>query len=93
MNDQESITGEEIGEKLLQSVREMQAGLGRVVYCPITEIRAKTGLSEAQFAELLGMSVPILKQLEQGLRQLTGTENTLLNIIDKHPEVLRELAA
>jgi putative transcriptional regulator len=93
MNDQEYIKGEEIGEKLLQSVREMQAGLGRVVYYPITEIRAKTGLSEAQFAEHLGMSVPILKQLEQGLRQPTGAENTLLRIVDKHPEVLKELAA
>jgi len=93
MNDHDFITGEEIGEKLLQSVREMQAGLGRAVYSPITEIRAKTGLSEAQFAEFLGMSVPLLNQLEQGLRQPTGAENTLLKILDKHPEVLRELAA
>jgi hypothetical protein len=54
MNDQDFITGEELGEKLLQSVREMQTGLGRVLYSPISEIRVKTGLSEVQFAELLG---------------------------------------
>jgi putative transcriptional regulator len=93
MNEQDYITGEEIGEKLLQSVREMQAGLGRVVFSPIAEIRAKTGLSEAQFAELIGITIPNLIQLEQGLRQPSGTESTLLKIIDKHPDVLRELAA
>ena len=38
MNNQDYITGEEFGEKLLQSVREMQAGLGNVVYSPIFDI-------------------------------------------------------
>lgn len=93
MSDQDFITGEELGEKLLQSVREMQAGLGRVVFSPVAEIRAKTGLSEAQFAELLGITVPILQQWEQGVRQPAGAESTLLRIAERHPEVLRELAA
>jgi len=93
MNEQDYITGEEIGEKLLQSVRQMKAGLGQVVYSPVTEIRAKTGLSEVRFAELLGVTVPVLQEWEEGIRQPKGAESTLLKIAEKHPEVLRELAA
>ena len=93
MHDQDYMTGEELGEKLLQSVREMQAGLGRVVYSPVAEIRARTGLSEAQFADLLGIPVPLLQQWEQGAQQPGGAASTILRIAERHPKVLRELAA
>ena len=93
MNNQDYITGEEFGEKLLQSVREMQAGLGNVVYSPIFDIRTKTGLTEAQFAALLGVSVPLLQEWERGAQQPVGAASTLLQIAERHPEVLRELAA
>ena len=93
MSNQDFITGEELGVKLLQSVREMQAGLGRVVYYPIAEIRTKTGLSEAQFAALLGVNLSLLRQWEEGEQQPAGAASTLLRIAERHPEVLRELAA
>ncbi|MGZ9055547.1 hypothetical protein [Methylomagnum sp.] len=32
MNNQDFMTGEELGEKLLQAVREMQAGLGQMAH-------------------------------------------------------------
>ena len=93
MSNQDYITGEELGEKLLQSVREMKAGLVRVVYSPIDEIRTKTGLSKTQFAALLGISVTLLQEWEQGVQQPVGAASTLLRIAERHPEVLRELAA
>ena len=93
MSNQGFITGEELGEKLLQSVREMQAGLGRIVYSPITDIRTKTGLSETQFADLLGVPVFTLQEWEQGVQQPVGAASTVLRIAERHPEVLRELAA
>ena len=35
----------DIGEELLQSIRDMKAGKGRVVLSPAIEARSKTGLS------------------------------------------------
>lgn len=72
------MTGEELGEKFLQAVREMQAGLGRVAYSPVAETRAKTGLSANQFAALLDISVETLQQSEQGIQIPTGAAKTLL---------------
>lgn len=34
MTTNELMTGEELGEKLLASVKQMKAGLGATVYCP-----------------------------------------------------------
>jgi putative transcriptional regulator len=93
VNNEDFMTGEELGEKLLQAVREMQAGLGRVVHSPIAEARAKTGLSETQFAGLFEVSVDTLQQWEQGQAHPAGAAKTLLKIAEQHPEVLRELAA
>jgi len=59
----------------------------------VADARAKTGLSQAQFAALLGVSVRTLQQWEQGRRQPSGAAKTLLTIVEKRPEVLRELAA
>jgi hypothetical protein len=54
MND--SITGKELGEKLLESVRQMKVGKGTVVHSPVTEARLKSGLSQSQFSALMGVS-------------------------------------
>ncbi|HRH74649.1 MAG TPA: hypothetical protein PLM62_16275, partial [Zoogloea sp.] len=47
----------DLGAELLQSVREMKAGKLHVAYSPAIEAREKTGLSQSQFAALLGVSV------------------------------------
>ena len=54
--------------------------------------RAHVGLSQREFAELLGVSPRTLQDWEQGRREPTGAARTLLRVAVKHPEVLRELS-
>ena len=83
-----------IGAELEQSVREMLAGTGAVVpVSPVVAVRIKSGLSQSQFATLLGVSVRTLQEWEQGRRQPSGAAKTLIAIAEKRPEVLAELAA
>jgi putative transcriptional regulator len=87
----------DIGAELLQSVREMKSGQkGRVTQIHaswISQVRLKKDLSQAEFAELLGVSVRTLQDWEQGRREPSGAAKTLLKIADRHPDVLTELAA
>jgi len=74
---------------LVQSAREMGAGKTRKVYTPLVAARENTGLSQAGFAKLLGVSVRTLQQWEQGRREPTGAAKTLIAIAEKMPEALR----
>jgi putative transcriptional regulator len=55
--------------------------------------RAATGLSQAAFAKLLGVSTRTLQEWEQGRKAPSGAAATLLRIAARHPEVLQESAA
>lgn len=74
---------------LVQSAREMGAGKTRKVYTPVVAARENAGLSQAGFAQLLGVSVRTLQQWEQGRREPTGAAKTLIAIAEKMPEALR----
>lgn len=54
--------------------------------------RAATGLSQAEFARLLGVSVRTLQEWEQGRKQPSGAAATLLKMARRHPQALLELA-
>lgn len=58
----------------------------------VAQARAKTGLSQENFAALLGISPRTLRDWEQGRRSPSGAARTLLRIAAMHPEVLREVA-
>ena len=82
-------------QDLLASVRQMRSGkaarITKVKLLPVAEARAKTGLSQQDFARLLGVSPRTLQDWEQGRRQPTGAAKTLLRVAASHPEVLLEL--
>ncbi len=73
-------TKRDLAADLLRSVREMKAGQVRVVPSPVIEARNKTGLSQSQFAALMGVSVRTLQGWEQGRKQPSGAARTLLAI-------------
>lgn len=91
------MTGEELGEKLLKSIREMKAGKAaratRVAPNEVAAARMKTGLSQAQFAQALHISARTLQEWEQGRRQPSGAAQALIQIAFKHPEVITEALA
>ena len=59
----------------------------------IVRARLKSGLTQAQFAILLGVSKRTLEPWEQGRRQPSGAAKTLIRLAELHPEILREIAA
>jgi putative transcriptional regulator len=65
----------------------------RITVSAITETRTRTGLSQAQFAKVLGVSARTLQEWEQGRRQPAGAARSLLAIAARRPEVLREIIA
>lgn len=83
-----------IGLEILRGLREIKRGdYGRVNTVPsVTSIREKTGLSQARFAQLLGVSVRTLQDWEQGRRAPSGAAKTLLMIAEKNPRALLEVA-
>jgi putative transcriptional regulator len=84
----------DIGREILTGLREIKAGShGRVVNIPdVGTIREKTGLSQARFAALLGVSVRTLQDWEQGRRAPSGAARTLLMIAARNPRALLDVA-
>lgn len=78
----------DLAAELLQAVREMKSGKVQVVTSPVIEARSKTGLSQSQFAALLGVSVRTLQGREQGRKQPSGAARTLLAIASTNPKAL-----
>ena len=87
----------DIWQEVLDGVREIKAGRGKRISVepgsPIVRARLKSGLTQAQFAALLGVSKRTLEQWEQGRRVPSGAAKTLIRVAELHPEVLREIAA
>jgi putative transcriptional regulator len=83
----------DLAAELLQSVREMKAGQLHVVSSPVIEARKKTGLSQSQFAVLMGVSVRTLQGWEQGRKEPSGAARTLLAIASTNPKAVLAVVA
>jgi len=83
-----------VGSEILEGLRQLKRGkVGRVVSVPsVTSIREGTGLSQAKFALLLGVSARTLQEWEQGRRAPSGAARTLLLIAMKNPRALLDVA-
>ena len=87
-------TKRNIGLEILEGIREIKSGgHGRVTNIPsVSSVRERTGLSQARFAQLLGVSVRTLQEWEQGRRAPSGAARTLLLVAQKNPRALLEVA-
>ena len=54
-------------------------------------VRAKTGLSQAEFARMIGVSTRTLQGWEQGRKKPSGAAQALLRIASSRPDVVREV--
>ncbi|PWF48965.1 helix-turn-helix domain-containing protein [Massilia glaciei] len=86
---------EKFQRDLLVSVKQMKRGEAarttKVQLSAAAEARAQVGLSQQEFACLLGVSARTLQDWEQGRREPNGAAKTLLRVAVAHPEILREL--
>ena len=89
--------GRNIWQEVLEGVGQIKAGRGKRFEAqprsPIVRARLKAGLTQEQFAALLGVSKRTLEQWEQGRREPSGAAKTLIRVAELHPEVLRQIAA
>jgi putative transcriptional regulator len=86
---------EKLFAELYESVKQMDqirkskrkaSRVRRVDAADVKAIREKTGLSQSQFALLLGVSLKTLQNWEQGRRHPVGPARALLKIVRTDPE-------
>lgn len=89
-----AVSKRNVGLEILDGLRQLKRGEhGRVTTVPsVSSIREQTGLSQARFAQLLGVSVRTLQEWEQGRRAPSGAARTLLLIANKNPRALVDVA-
>lgn len=81
--------------ELLESVRQMKRGeAARTTQVSVTvasQARMNLGITQARFAEILGVSLRTLQDWEQGRREPSGAARTLLRIAKQNPEAIHAL--
>jgi len=90
-----------IGLEILEGIQEVKAFKAgqaelktRELQEPSTprEIRKQLNLSQVAFAGLMGVSLRMVQDWEQGRRTPSGPAKSLLRIAEQRPEVFMELA-
>ncbi|MEZ4621065.1 MAG: helix-turn-helix domain-containing protein [Caldilineaceae bacterium] len=90
----EKETTRDIGQEILDAVREIKTGGGRRFQVEVpaaVEARHNVGLSQAEFAKLLGVSKRTIQEWEQGRREPSGAAQSLIKIAMNRPDVLQEV--
>lgn len=83
----------DLGQRLIEGVREIKAGGGKryTVEPPtgVRLVRARMGLTQAEFASCLNISLRTLQEWEQGSRKPSGAAVALLDIAYNHPRIFK----
>ncbi len=90
------------GQSIIQGLKEaiawtkgendnVRVNLVRVPEVDIRAIRAKMGLSQAQFATRFGFPPATLRNWEQGRSRPDAPTRVLLAVIAKHPEAVQDV--
>jgi putative transcriptional regulator len=92
---------DETFNELVESIREAGAYLrGEPVDVRVTftgepdprAVRERLGVTQERFAAMLGINVKTLENWEHGNREPSGPAMRLLQIAEKHPEIMLETA-
>ena len=87
----------ELFAELVESVKEMRAiqrgrrKPARVTFVEpvhVQAIRRRLGMTQPEFAQLIGVSVATLRNWEQGRRQPHGPARALLKVVAKNPKAV-----
>ncbi len=83
------------GAKSALAYMESNPPEGTVVHVPedldVAEIRTRTGLAQPAFAATIGVSLHTLRNWEQKRRRPEGPARVLLAMVEKRPQVVREI--
>ena len=88
--------------ELLESGRQMKAILeGKLKPARVTKltaehprvVRSRRGMTQQEFATMLGVPIGTLRNWEQGLREPGGAAKALLRVASKHPDIVRRTLA
>ena len=90
-----------VGRDLIEAAHEMVAHIRGEIALPVRyvevpdrvdvkSIRAKSGLSQTEFARWYGFSPRSLQDWEQGRRKPEGAVRAYLLVIDRKPEAVSE---
>ena len=92
----------ELFDELLKSVKQGGAIIRRTLKptrtftfseSEVKKVRNQYGLSQDKFAILMGISTATLRNWEQGRRKPEGPARILLQVAQKHPDALLDLAS
>jgi DNA-binding transcriptional regulator YiaG len=90
MTDIPELTSQQLDRAIPARVRK-RLMLGQFKSCDdIVALRRFVGLTQARFAEAMGISVHTLRNWEQGRRHPDGPAIALLRIAARHPRIIRE---
>jgi DNA-binding transcriptional regulator YiaG len=92
MTDIPELTERDFSRAIERSQRDRLIN-GQVEPGDIAALRVFVGLTQAQFAQALGISVYTLRDWEQGRRKPEGPAMVLLRIAARHPKIIRENVA
>ena len=88
---------EEDFQKLVKSVKQMGAIMRdediphrrtALSSIDVKALRERTGLTQAEFSEMIGVSIRTLQNWEQGRREPEGPAKALLRVVEREPEAV-----